>query len=64
MKQRSLIHLSGNLMTDNPILHALVDLVQAIEKGQGMIDVFDPAYGNALKLIRENTCPAAERADK
>lgn len=43
-------------MTQDPILHALIDMVQAVET-QGMVGPATPAYENALKVIRGRTAP-------
>lgn len=45
-------------MTHDPVLHALVDLVEAIRKGPSDLE---PAYGQALKVIREHVAPGGER---
>ena len=43
------------------VLHALVDLVQAVEK-QGMVGPATPAYVAALEVIREHVAPGGERS--
>ena len=43
------------------VLHALVDLVQAVEK-QGMVGPATPAYKAALEVIREHVAPGGDRS--
>jgi hypothetical protein len=44
-------------MTHDPVLHALIDLVQAVEEGNA---IDEPAYQNAIKVIRERVAPGGE----
>jgi hypothetical protein len=50
-------------MTQDPVLHALIDLCQAIaKKGPTVLsDDAKSAYARALDVIRENTAPGGER---
>ena len=43
------------------VLHALVDLVQAVEK-QGMVGPATPAYKAALEVIRGRVAPGGEQS--
>lgn len=44
-------------MTHDPVMQALVDLVQTIERNRGTLSMPNLAYQNALKVIREHVAP-------
>jgi hypothetical protein len=45
-------------MTNDPVLHALIDLVQALEEGTA--GAMGAAYTNAVNMIRERTAPGGD----
>jgi hypothetical protein len=52
------------MATTDPVLHALVDLVQALEAGNGSISMWNPAYSHARQVIQEHVAPGGDRASR